>query len=71
MNRLDRARIVRHANHLLTLWKEMETRAHGDPWAFREYRQAYRDALTSLKACNLIVDYDFDKGVTYPTKEEK
>ena len=65
MNALDRSRIVHHARDLVHLWNEYEKMACGDPWKHREARQAYYDALNSMKHCNLIEGFSLD-SVTFP-----
>lgn len=61
MNNQDRQRLVKHARHLTTLWYEVRHQDGQDIWAKQQARQAYRDALESLKVSGLIKDYAVGK----------
>lgn len=75
MNRLDRQRLVKHAQHLTTLWYEKRHQPPQDIWVKAQARQAYRDALESLKVTGFIAGYGvgwvkFIDGSTWYVPEE-
>lgn len=57
-----RDRIKRHAESLLFLWQSVQG---GDSWTNREAKQAYYNALNSLKQHGLIEDFSLTKGITF------
>lgn len=56
------ARIHLHATSLLFLWQSVQG---GDSWTNREAKQAYYNALNSLKQHGLIEDFSLTKGITF------
>lgn len=67
MNNKDRSRIKKHAEQLHFLWKSEHDSAEGDPWKNLPQRQAFHDALVSLKVCGLITEFDLEK-IIFPEK---
>ena len=52
-------RTIFHANDMLWLWRELNKQdKDGRGWYELKARQAYHDALLSLKRCGLIESYD-------------
>ena len=65
MNNSDRVRIRMHSMHLLNWWVELIDQ--NDSWKNR-HRQAFYDALTSMKHCGLIKDFSIE-GIIYPDNQ--
>lgn len=51
-------KINRHALHMMNMYRQYKLMAGDDQWKELEYRQAYRDALESMKTLGLIKDYN-------------
>ena len=47
-----------HALHLIAFYKRYKDLAGSNMWAYRESKQAFHDALESMKRTHLIQDYD-------------
>jgi len=57
--------VNRHADQLLRFWQHAQAE---DPWTNRELRQAYYDALNSMKHAKLIKDFSL-RGIVYQDLE--
>ena len=55
-------RITAHATSLFFLWQSVQG---GDSWTNLDQKQAYYDALNSLKQHGLIEDFCLTKGITF------
>jgi hypothetical protein len=70
MNKRDKFQIIKHGHSMLLLWKRLIDEAaevvkqldwpagRSSSWYKHETRQAYQDALNSLKNLGLIESYD-------------
>ena len=62
MNKTDKARIVKHARQMIYMRQKLVAESPNDCWHRVDEKQAYYDALTSLKVCGLIVDFNLLTG---------
>jgi len=52
------SKIRKHANQMLYMWGRIIKNSKGDILYKKDERQAYQDALTSMKSCGLIDSYN-------------
>lgn len=62
MNKIDKTRIVRHAKQMIYMRQKLVDENPSDCWHKVGEKQAYYDALTSLKVWGLIEDFNLITG---------
>jgi len=56
--------VLKAAQQILYLWKEIINNSNDNQWYKLEQRQAYRYCLEIMKRNNLIKDYSLCEGIT-------
>lgn len=62
MNKSDRARVLKTAKAIMSMYLSLKEVLNNDHWAMATQSQGYRDCLEAMKRNDLISDYNLETG---------